>query len=617
MDEEGPGFWCNCPYDYEGICKHSVALGLAVLEKLAADAAPKKPGKAGQKKNGAASNVVPDEPAGSLAEIVSASELEAALRDVPKPEQLKFLALQLRQNAKLARAFLTQFIGPPLPPDPLDADPTRPRLEELRDELRRALGRLRFDYNSLADDDGTAPRIMYKVGMKGRFMAELEQQIALVLEPVLLPAAGAIRAAVAAGRLAEALRRWHGAWLGISSVKKPAADAYNLFYGNYYPRQVAETWLALLGTSGIKGQLGQQEFAPAEVSRCRPVLVRAVAEPLRPGAATFPPVIFAPPLVLPDIDMELLLTVAVNPTVAPALREALQPYPHRLLLPLQLRLAQGCRDWPAWEPLAAQLAATDAQILQELLQFYLDQSRMQELVALAEAHFTKNTLLLTDFVLAHLTAAHNRPLYVKALTQRLEKHHDFADFETLTELWTEKERAKFVLRVLVQLPNRFPALLRARVLAAENRPADILPLVLTFSWHSKARTSYWTTPPPSLDLSTLPELLQLTARFQPEATLDAVMERVESYLEQTSLRSVELYANLAQWLKALWELPVLTEQVALFAEGLYGKYNKLAYLRRALREAALLPELEPAPPKLPRPGTTPRPGRKPKNPFGR
>ena len=87
--------------------------------------------------------------------------------------------------------------------------------------------------------------------------------------------------------------------------------------------------------------------------------------------------------------------------------------------------------------------------------------------------------------------------------------------------------------------------------------------------------------------------------------------------EQTSLRSVDLYENIAQWLKALRELPVLQEQVTLFAEGLATKYSRLSHLRRALRETQLLPEPEPQPPKLPRPGTAPRPVRKAKNPFGR
>ena len=623
-DEEGAVFWCNCPYDYEGICKHCVAVGLAVLEKQEADAAPKKAVKSGPS---ALLKIVRDTaPAETLPDSVSASELETALRDVPKPEQLKFLALHLRQNPTLARAFLSQFVGPPLPPDPLDADPTLPRLEDLRDELRRALSRLRFDYNSLADDDGNPPRIFYGYGPNSRFLSDLAARIAEVLLPVLGPVATAIREALLVGKLAEGLRRWHGAWLGISSLQKPAADTYNLFFGNYYARQVADTWLGLLPEMGVTRLLAEQPFAAAEVARCLPVFVRAVLEPAGPATPTASrlpargraPGPASPPL--PDADLALLLAVAGNPSVAPALREQLRPHAHQVVPALQLQLAAGCHDWATWEPLARQQAAHDLTLLTQLLHYYHERERLQELVALAEHYFGQHQSkqLVADFVLANLRPAQARALYIKALTHRLENELDFADYEALAELWTAKERTKYGQRVLVQLPHKFPPQFRARVLAAENRVPDMLPLLLQADWHTKNKRPYWQTPVLPLDLVALPELLLLAARHQPETTLDAVMERVEDYLEKTSVRSIELYEHVAGWLKALREVPVLAEQVELFAQGLFDKYNKLAHLRRALRAAALLPEPEPQPQKPPRPGRGGKSAARPaKNPFRR
>jgi uncharacterized Zn finger protein len=32
LEPAGPEFSCTCPYNFDGICKHQVALGLAVLE---------------------------------------------------------------------------------------------------------------------------------------------------------------------------------------------------------------------------------------------------------------------------------------------------------------------------------------------------------------------------------------------------------------------------------------------------------------------------------------------------------------------------------------------------------------------------------------------------------
>jgi hypothetical protein len=313
-DEDDPDFFCDCPYDYEGICKHAVALGLAVLKKGESKAArPQSASKPAAKKSVAkpASSAIPATPPP-----VSASELEAALRDVSKPEQLKFLALHLRQNPALARAFITQFVGPPLPPDPLDADHTLPRLDELRDDLRRALSKLRFDYNTLADSRGEPPRQAFRIGDTGRFLPDMVQRLADVLHPVLKPVAQSLWEALIVGKLAEGLRRWYGAWLEIASTKKPATDTYNLFFSNYYPTHVAQTWLTMLAETGVLAQLSKQKFSAAEIARCLPVFVRAVVEPMQSESGKYKSA--TPPVMLPDADMALLLAAAGNPSLAPA-----------------------------------------------------------------------------------------------------------------------------------------------------------------------------------------------------------------------------------------------------------------------------------------------------------
>lgn len=624
LTPEGPDFWCDCPYDYEGICKHSVALGLAVLDKFGPEAQAKKAARKAPKRPADHQSPAPPTNSGGAEVretpappplVVAAAELEAALRDISKPEKLKFLEQHLRQNPALAHEFISHFYGAPLPPDPLDADPALPALTALRDTLRRALGSLRFDFQHLADESGQLPQLLFVYGQKSRFLPALAERIGAVLEPVLLPAAAAIRAALAGGRLAEAVRRWHGAWLGIMGVKRPAADAYYLFAGGHYAQEAATAWLRLLPEAGVADLLSQQEFAPQEVARCLPVLIRPVLEaarptPRRPGQAGLSPAV-------PDAGQTLLLAVALNPSVAPALRAALHGYEHLLQPVLLMRLAAGCRDWPAWEALAVREAAQSVDVALSLLHFYLDHDRRADLLRTAETHFARYGQVVGAFVLAHVLPAEHRHLYVRALTQRLEAAQDFADFEELAGLWTAAERADFVRRVLEKGTGRFTPLFRARVLAAENRPAEILPLALQLDWHPRPRP-YYLPPTPHDAPAILPELLLLAARHDPEATLDAVMERTEHHLDDKPSRPVELYERIGSWLRVLHQLPALTEQVTLFAEGLYAKYNKLAHLRRVLREAQVLPEPEVRPAAARGPvAHSSRPGRKPRNPFGR
>jgi uncharacterized Zn finger protein len=117
---------------------------------------------------------------------------------------------------------------------------------------------------------------------------------------------------------------------------------------------------------------------------------------------------------------------------------------------------------------------------------------------------------------------------------------------------------------------------QAHQLLAQQRGRDLLQLVLSVDWLQH---------PPASDTHTLPYLLSEAARFQPEATLDAVMERFEAFLENKALRAYPLYNRLAACLQALALLPSLTKQVQLFASELMQQYRQLRALRESLARA--------------------------------
>ena len=121
---------------------------------------------------------------------------------------------------------------------------------------------------------------------------------------------------------------------------------------------------------------------------------------------------------------------------------------------------------------------------------------------------------------------------------------------------------------------------QAQQLLDQKRGADLLPLLLTVDWLQT---------PPALDTHTLPYLLSEAARFQPEATLDAVMERFEAYLENRALRAHPLYHRLTDCLKALALQPALTKQVQLFASELMRQYRQLRALHESLARAGFFP----------------------------
>ncbi|MBC8083233.1 MAG: hypothetical protein H7Z21_08480, partial [Hymenobacter sp.] len=475
-DENAPDFFCDCPYNYEGICKHAVALGLAVLARnddaMAQPPAPLKKPK--QPPAPAAKQVAA--PAGP-----SAAELERAIKEVSKPDKLKFLEQHLRQQPALASAFVLHFYDSPSPTDPLDADAALPPLHTLREELRLALTRLRFDQDNLFSADGSPlPVNSYYIQRP----ALLEQAIGIVYV-VLRPVAAAVCGALAAARLAEGLRRLQGAWAGVQATMRPAADVFWLFSGSY-AYTISQSWLTLLRETGVLELLAETPFEAGEAGRCVPGLVRPVLEstPPTPRWTTPKYAPYAPPVDASG-GMQLLLAAAANPSLAPLLWPVLQPHEPRLSQSLRLQLAAGLRDWQTWTTLALAEGQLVPATAQRLLRFYLDRADRPALLRAANTLLGYQKEVVGAFVLMYVKATEDRPLYVKALTLRALQEQEFADFDELSGLWEPEERQRFVAQVLGKQKQSFRPLFCARVLAAEHRAPEILALALKLDWHPR------------------------------------------------------------------------------------------------------------------------------------
>jgi hypothetical protein len=121
---------------------------------------------------------------------------------------------------------------------------------------------------------------------------------------------------------------------------------------------------------------------------------------------------------------------------------------------------------------------------------------------------------------------------------------------------------------------------QAHALINGNKRPELLALLLPLDWVRE---------PQPFNTQAWPYLLVESARAQPEATFDAVMERFEGYLNNQSLRGSPLYYFIATCLSRLVSLPALTQQVLLFASELMQQYRRLSSLHRALTTAGFFP----------------------------
>ena len=141
------------------------------------------------------------------------------------------------------------------------------------------------------------------------------------------------------------------------------------------------------------------------------------------------------------------------------------------------------------------------------------------------------------------------------------------------------------LQLLARVSAPRPARPRARTFVEvgeinirDGHGDNMLAFLLRYDWRTV----------PDDEADRLAALLVHAARQQPEATLDALMERVEKYLASTQ-RGPGFYPRLVGWLAALRGVPALTSEVGLFASELWRQYGRRAELREALAEAGFEP----------------------------
>jgi hypothetical protein len=532
---------CNCPYDFEGICKHAVALGLAVIEQFGS--APT----AGQ----AATNPIDTSP--------------AALHATTTETQIAFLANLLRRDDALRRQFLAHVANMAVP-----AVPAESTIDSISRQVYEALSDLAFDDDLLSEHD---PGYHYAEG-DGLLEAADE-----AIDQVLIPHAEAVAEALHAGHLTEALRHWVGVYEGSAAATAPQADDYDLFGYEGYPAHVQARWLALLAEQEIPHLLETATFAPTDTEAALVLLVARYQQPTGPneaqphnGPAAHPAMHHLPPHF-----HGLLHALAHDPATAARLRPLLAeaPAPDLGLARVLLRVAEVLADDGLWLRTSEAFATQDAVLTEQLLDRYRQRGDRASLLRVLGQQRPKFPHSLNAYVLAHVAPSEDEALYLAALAQRCHQTQSLADYHALRGYWRPAQRRAFVdEQVALGGRSGQNPLFGAQLLAAESRHAELLPYLLRTNWAWQRA---------------IPEVLALAARTHPDDCLDTVLEQAEKLLQNPATgRGRAAYQRVAAWLAVLHEVEVLRPPVALFAAYLYTEYARLAALREELRAARLV-----------------------------
>ncbi|GAA3960795.1 hypothetical protein [Hymenobacter antarcticus] len=530
----GPEFACSCPYDFGGICKHEVALGLAVLDAYGTELTSSTPNTA----------AMPNE---------LSKAVKAAWNDRKKADKLRFLKQALAKSDDLARQFLS-FGSQPV------AASTDSLLASLPTRLTETLEVLEFDEEFWENSEN------YYEDDEGDGLAEAVEE---ALREALSPFVAELLALARGGQLTAALRYWATANAAICQIEEPASDDYDSF--GDYGTDVLRQWHADLAAAGWPAVLLTAVLPPAELKAALQWLGQYLANP---------------PAEWPEFETSwrpLLLALAADPVAAPLLPGRLA---HANISPdtqarLALQTAQTLPNDDAWREAAETLLPTDAIVARQLLDFYATRADRPALLRAATTAFTTWPDRFGSFVLATFSPAQAPDLYRAALHHRALANASLDDFGHLRPLLTPAAITAFVQAAVAAVQARRGSVaFAAELLAREAAPAALRGFVLGLEW---------------LDISPAhhqEQALALLATHDPTPLMLELETRTRAYLNgrANAKRGGFLYGHIARWLAAVRAAsPRLTEPVLRLAQELRQEFPTLYGLRGALREAGLLP----------------------------
>ena len=530
----GPEFSCSCPYSFDGICKHSVALGLAVLDAYQT------------------SDLRPGTQPAPAASGPLAAEVKAAWAARKKGDKLRFLKQALTKSDDLARQFLG-YGGLPAPAS--DAD----LLANLPARLTEALEMLEFDEELWENSES------YYEDDEGEGLQEAADEL---LRDTLAPFVAELLRVARAGQLATALRYWASANAAIFQLEEPASDEYSTF--GHYGTDVLHQWHADLAAAGWPQALLAAVLPPAELEAALRWLGQHLANP---GLVWHG---------FEDSWRPLLLALAADAAAAPLLTSALEKakLSADTRAHLRLQLARTLPDDAAWAKAAETLLPTDAAVAQQLLSYYAARVDRPRLLRAAATAFTTWPDRFVDFVLDNFSAAQAPDLFRAALRHRALANASRADFTRLRPLLAPTEIQAFVREAVAAAQHRRGSVaFAAGLLAAEADAAALRDFVLGLEW-------LFTSPAPEMEAA-----LTLLAAADPTALMLEVEIRSRAYLtgRAGAKRGGALYATIGRWLALVrTAAPRLTEPVLRLAQELREEFPTLNMLKDALRQQKLL-----------------------------
>jgi hypothetical protein len=562
-----PAFDCDCLYDYEGICKHCVALGLAVIDQFGP--------------------VVEFVASGGFTPEATDMDSNTLWGQTSTDQKLAFLRQLLDKQADL-RAQLFQFAGLNVPVSPtvgaVEAKPVSGQkeadtannfalIDSISTEIYEALSDLSFDEEALMEED------------KYNYYSEELPDPDPIIEPVFSKYIERVSKAMREGRLTDAFTVFLGVYEGSQAATEAENDEMGVI--DDYPTITWAIWNAMLGDTYT--QLASRVLNPDQIRLALNLLAERAkffsdAEEARANEDDDEseddhetPVLYYN---LREFQ-PLLLALVTDVPSAQVMQQAITQHHWQEFGTeyVQLRLAEVLQDPELWLKTADQFADYDQAIGLQLLQRQRQMGNIPMLIQTLHRLSAKFPKVFDDFILDCLDEKLLAPgpdlnLYLTALENRCRRLGQISDYLKLREFWSPTQRSQFIdsLKPTENFSWMANQLFFAQVLHTEGRAEEL------FNWLKTLRWEY---------TASLPDILALAAQSHPAECLSLTKKQTGDMLANGK-RDRRAYGTIAGWLAALHKIPSLRSPVVLYVALLTGQYSTLRALKDELRMKGLL-----------------------------
>lgn len=540
--KNSPNFQCTCPYDYDGICKHIVAVGLAILDEnfetvTAEDA------------------IVVEETGMPLA------QFKEIFKNTADDIKINFLRQILTQDAKLKMQFIKYLDAQDPGTDQVHDTSSTEVIEKIKEEITHHLESLTFNEYDLFEPG------YYKAGGYYEEWDDAYEEAKRIIREVFERYEKQAKYHFHHGELVKGMQVILGMYEGKFSITEPAEDPL-MVVEEQYPETIDKVLREIFDE--LFSSIDSVVKSPTEIKASIDLLfsryqqyerrLHEVSEDIDDEEDVYAV------YYLKDFEAYFFSSITDQGTA------------HFLLNRLQeknladidtafviLRLAEQLDDEQLWLKTANEFALYEVAIAKLLLNKYQSQGQTGEFIHIAKQAFQQFPDQMDEYLAVHMPADGCIDFYKKVHLHLIKRTHRIEYYYAIRTYLSEQEKEDLICIIGASFDHLF----YVRLLALEERFHDILQRA-----HDPDIADYQ-----------FDKLIEPVIHVYPEACFNMLHQKCLNAIGQ---RGRQVYRMIVRWLQLMQQIEGFSEETNALIQQLYNHKPHLPALKDEMSNGRLI-----------------------------